>query len=229
MNEAAPVNFTKGQSSLLITSRFSPPRYTAGGPRRARLRRAIASHREKLRLAAAEWSNRHLSVCRTRWTFSLLRSQPRNLLEDLTMVFLRELGFSAERNGPHSLDRGVVDIWLLQEDGAGKLGAVQCQPWNGQPVEVKSIQELAAIMVAQGIDHGAVIAPAGFSKEARRFVEGRNIELIEGRTFVRIIRALPKETQQRLLREVKAEDFPSRSRLLATAPAERTPQVTVAM
>lgn len=144
------------------------------------------------------------------------------------MVFLREIGLSAERNLQQSLDRGAVDIWLLQRESGGKLGAVQCRPWGDRPVEVKSIQELAAIMAAEGMDYGAAIAPAGFSREARSFVRGRSIELIDGLEFVRQIRRLPKETQQRLLREVKAEDFQARSRL-CTAAAGQPTEVTLAL
>ena len=87
----------------------------------------------------------------------------------------RERGFrvNATPTGPD----GGIDLELRKD---GELYLVQCKRWRARKVGVETVRELYGVMAARGAVGGYVVTSGEFSAEARRFAEGRNIELWDG-------------------------------------------------
>jgi len=57
---------------------------------------------------------------------------------------------------------------------------VQCKQWRAYKVSVSVVRELFGVMASQGATGGFVVTSGTFSADARSFVAGKNIELIDG-------------------------------------------------
>jgi restriction system protein len=106
----------------------------------------------------------------------------RNALEDmswsqfevLVAETFRRKGFSVEQRGGNGPDGGVDLVLRLGSDAY----LVQCKQWKAQQVGVKTVRELFGVMAAERAVGGFVVASGAFTEEARRFAEGRSIELL---------------------------------------------------
>jgi restriction endonuclease Mrr len=165
-------------------------------PSRLHLRQSLAERISIKCVMTVEEVRRKLPMSRRKWSLVLLRSLEPDAFRTLAIRFLAEIGFQAVRNSEASHDHGVVDLWLWSDR---KIGAVQCHPGADSAVAARPIQALAVIMAANALGHGVVFTQGIFSREARAFVEGRSIELIDGEDFVRKLGTIPEEIQQKLL------------------------------
>ncbi|MCK9195221.1 MAG: restriction endonuclease [Nevskia sp.] len=73
---------------------------------------------------------------------------------------------------------GGVDL-ILDKDGENYF--VQCKRWRATKVGVEVVRELYGVMAAQGVAGGFVVTAGTFTNPAIRFASGRNIDLIDGR------------------------------------------------
>lgn len=92
-------------------------------------------------------------------------------------------GFQVIESGGGGPDGGV-DL-VLRKNGEKHL--VQCKQWKAYKVGVSVVRELYGLMAAQGAAGGYVVTSGRFTDEARAFVQGRNIQLIEGPALYRLI------------------------------------------
>jgi restriction system protein len=97
--------------------------------------------------------------------------------EQLVAAIFREQGFQVEERGGHGPDGGVD---LVLKKGTEKY-LVQCKHWRSIKVGVPVVRELYGAMAAEGAVGGFVATTGQFTADAKRFVEGRNIRLIDGR------------------------------------------------
>ena len=95
--------------------------------------------------------------------------------ERLVGQVFRERGFEVTQAPPGP--DGGVDITLRKD---GELHLVQCKRWRAQKVGVEIVRELYGVMSARGAAGGYVITSGTFTPEARRFAQGRNIDLWSG-------------------------------------------------
>lgn len=79
---------------------------------------------------------------------------------------------------------GGVDLVLTKE---AENFLVQCKQWRAQKVGVTIVRELYGVMAARAAVGGFVVTSGKCTDQAKRFAEGRNIELIEGRKLVGMI------------------------------------------
>lgn len=86
----------------------------------------------------------------------------------------RQRGFTVRHRGRDGPDGGV-DLEL--NVGQDKY-LVQCKQWKSRSVGVVVVRELFGVMTAEGAAGGFVVASGDFTDEAKRFVEGRSIELL---------------------------------------------------
>lgn len=94
--------------------------------------------------------------------------------EGLVTEVFRRKGFEVVERGGSSPDGGV-DVELR----AGKdKYLVQCKQWKVTKVGVATVRELYGVMAAEGAVGGFVVASGEFTEEAKRFAEGRSIELV---------------------------------------------------
>jgi phosphopantothenoylcysteine decarboxylase/phosphopantothenate--cysteine ligase len=66
---------------------------------------------------------------------------------------------------------------------------VQCKQWRARQVGVAPVRELFGVVAAEGAAGGYVVTSGVFTGEARRFADGREIELIDGNELRNIVEA----------------------------------------
>ena len=104
--------------------------------------------------------------------------------ELLVGEFFRRRGFTVKETGGGGADGGV-DLVIAQ---GNDRYVVQCKQWRAQRVGVSVVRELYGVMTAQGAAGGFVVTSGAFTEEARRFAEGREIELVACDQLLAIIR-----------------------------------------
>jgi restriction system protein len=72
---------------------------------------------------------------------------------------------------------GGVDLVAIKD---GERYLVQCKQWRSTSVGVKVVRELLGVIVAEAAVGGFVVASGQFTPSAKAFVQGRNIELVDG-------------------------------------------------
>jgi len=112
--------------------------------------------------------------------------------EGLVTESFRRKGYAVKQTGGNGPDGGV-DIVLTK--GNDKY-LVQCKQWKAYKVGVQIVRELHGVMAASGAAGGFVVTAGEFTKDAKKFVEGLNVTLLNG------------EQLHRMIREVKAEVKP---------------------
>jgi restriction system protein len=103
--------------------------------------------------------------------------------EGLTAEVFRRKGFRVTERGGSGPDGGV-DLEL--HAGVDKY-LVQCKQWKVMKVGVATVRELYGVMAAEGAVGGFVVASGEFTKEAKRFAEGRSIQLVSTDTVLRLV------------------------------------------
>lgn len=104
--------------------------------------------------------------------------------ESLVAEGFRQRGFTvAEKGG--AAPEGGVDLILAR--GTERF-LVQCKQWRAQRVPVTIVQELYGVMAAEHAAGGYVVTSGRFTQDAISFAEGRNIELIDGKTLPALLR-----------------------------------------
>ena len=119
------------------------------------------------------------------------RAQPKGLsalswqqFEQLVGAIFRERGYQVEERGQNGSDGGV-DLVLLKGD---EKYLVQCKHWRSTKVGVPVARDLYGAITAEGAVGGFVATTGQFTADAKRFVEGRNIQLIDGQQLNRYMR-----------------------------------------
>lgn len=105
--------------------------------------------------------------------------------EELVGETFRRRGFAVERRGGNGPDGGV-DLALRL---GGDSYLVQCKQWKARSVGVATVRELFGVMAAEGAVGGFVVASGGFTAEARRFAEGRAIELVATHALLAMVQS----------------------------------------
>lgn len=98
--------------------------------------------------------------------------------ERLVGEAFRRRGYRVEENDSAGPDGGI-DL-RLRRRGSGELYLVQCKQWRAYRVGLDVVQRHYGVMAAMGAAGGFVVTSGRFTDEARVFVQGRNIELIDG-------------------------------------------------
>ena len=105
--------------------------------------------------------------------------------ELLVGEYFRRQGFAAINHFEAGPDGGV-DVVLTK--GTDRY-LVQCKHWRALRVGVQPVRELYGVIAAQRVAGGFVVTSGTFTDEARKFVEGRELKLIDGQALQRGIRA----------------------------------------
>ena len=89
---------------------------------------------------------------------------------------LRRRGYSVRETGQNGPDGGI-DL-IARKDG--ETYVVQCKQWRSVQVGVPVVRELYGAMAAEGAVGGFVVTSGTFTKPARDFAAGRNVQLVDG-------------------------------------------------
>jgi restriction system protein len=106
--------------------------------------------------------------------------------EALVGEAFRRKGYTVAETGGGGADGGV-DLVLKR---AGETFLVQCKQWKAYKVGVTTVRELYGVMAAEGATGGFVVTSGVFTDDARAFVVGRNIELMDGKALHTLIRGV---------------------------------------
>ena len=124
---------------------------------------------------------------------SALRSMNWGDFELLVGESFRLRGYTVTETGGGGADGGI-DLQLTK---GGEKFLVQCKQWKAYKVPVNVVRELYGVMAAQGVAGGFVVTSGVFTAEARSFVQGRNIELIDGPALKTMIDAVQPASASR--------------------------------
>jgi restriction system protein len=120
--------------------------------------------------------------------------------EQLTGEAFRRQGYAVEETGLGGADGGI-DLKLRKN---GQTTLVQCKQWRNQRVDVKTVREMLGVLVHECADAVIIVAVGDYTPDARRFAQGKPIELIRGDKLLATIRSL----QTNKTREGKPMDTP---------------------
>jgi len=112
--------------------------------------------------------------------------------EMLTGEAFRRQGYAIVENGLGGADGGI-DLILRKN---GKTILVQCKQWRNQRVDVKVVREMFGILVHEGADAMKIVALGDYTPDARRFAQGKPIELIHGGELIATVRSLQSTKAQ---------------------------------
>lgn len=124
--------------------------------------------------------------------------------ERLVSEYYRRKGFQVTREGGNGPDGGV-DLVLRNN---GEMHLVQCKQWKAYKVGVQPVREFYGVMAARGTAGGYFVTSGVYTAEAQAFVQGLNVELIDGsklREMIDVARKTPMiSTIQNELQRVTA-------------------------
>ena len=106
--------------------------------------------------------------------------------EALVGEAFRRKGYAVAETGGSGADGGI-DLVLKKE---GETFLVQCKQWKAYKVSVTTVRELYGVMAAEGATGGFVVTSGVFTDEARAFAVGCNIELMDGKALLALIRGV---------------------------------------
>ncbi len=103
--------------------------------------------------------------------------------ELLVGSYFEKQGYTVRQLAQPGADGGV-DLVAIKD---GEKYLVQCKQWRSTSVGVKIVRELLGAIAASGAVGGFVVSSGTFTRDAKAFVEGRNIDLIDGVEIVNTI------------------------------------------
>lgn len=80
---------------------------------------------------------------------------------------------------------GGIDLAMSKDN---EVFFVQCKQWKAVRVGVSVVRELYGVMAAKGASGGFVVTSGRFTDEANKFVDGRNIVLVDGPSLFSMIK-----------------------------------------
>jgi len=105
----------------------------------------------------------------------------------LCMELFEKQGWKVEGNEKKGADGGV-DIWMEKRSLGKKTSAiVQCKRYDDALVTIKVIREMYGLMYEYDVDKAYVVTSNRFTKECYKFIEEKNIVLIDGEKLVQMI------------------------------------------
>lgn len=104
--------------------------------------------------------------------------------EQMVGEWFRRQGYAVMEAGGAGPDGGV-DL-VLHKNGEKFL--VQCKQWRSLKVGVGVVRELYGVMAAERVAGGFVVTSGSFTDDAKKFAQGRNVELLDGSELMRVLR-----------------------------------------
>lgn len=134
---------------------------------------------------------RHRSrLLETQTGLDSLRAMNWRQFEMLVGEAFRRQGYRIEETGLGGADGGI-DLRLSK---GGKTTLVQCKQWRSQSVDVKVVREMYGLLAHHGADAVKIVAIGDFTPDARRFAQGKPIELIHGEALLTLVRDVQDAT-----------------------------------
>jgi restriction system protein len=137
--------------------------------------------------------------------------------ETLVGEGFRHRGFEVTERGGAGPDGGV-DLALTK---GHERFLVQCKQWRARQVSVSVVRELYGVMAAERVAAGYVVTSGTFTKDAKEFAAGRNIELMDGK----VLEALLRDGRSAATARVPKNTVIPPAKAAPTCPKCKTPMV----
>ena len=132
-------------------------------------------------------SIRNRSLLHRNRSIKRLKKLSWNDFERLCMELFKKKGWTVLGNEKKGADGGV-DIWMKKNSLRKKTSAiVQCKRYEDALVTIKVIREMYGLMYEYDADEVYVVTTSRFTKECYKFIEDKNIFLIDGEKLVKMI------------------------------------------
>ena len=132
------------------------------------------------------------------WSLDLIQSIEWKRFEDVCREFYETKGIRCACE-PLGSDGGI-DMRLFQDESGQATAIVQCKAWGDSTIGVTPIRGLLGTMVHEKVDKSLFMTSGKFSDDAKAFAGPNRITLIDGGIFLAMIKRLPVETRQELLK-----------------------------
>lgn len=108
--------------------------------------------------------------------------------ELLCMELFSKKGWKVLGNEKKGADGGV-DIWMKKTSLTKRRvsAIVQCKRYDDALVTIKVIREMYGLMHEYDVDVAYIVTTSRFTKECYKFVEGKNMVLIDGESLIKMI------------------------------------------
>lgn len=110
--------------------------------------------------------------------------------ERLAGEAFRRQGYAVEETGLGGADGGI-DL-ILRRDGQTTL--VQCKQWRSRQVGVQVVREMYGLLAHHQAAAVKIVALGDYTADARRFAEGKPVELIHGERLIATVRSVQRIT-----------------------------------
>lgn len=122
---------------------------------------------------------------------SVLNQMTWENFEELVGEYFRRNGYKVTRAGGNGPDGGV-DLMLRK---GSETHLVQCKQWKAHKVGVQPVREFYGVMTAHGATGGYFISSGEYTTEAKSFVRGLNLELVDGKKLKKMISVAHKSPE----------------------------------
>ena len=131
---------------------------------------------------------RNKSLLRRNITLKKLKRLSWDDFELLCMELFSKQGWKVIGNEKKGADGGV-DIWMKKSSFTKKniSAIVQCKRYDDALVTIKVIREMYGLMHEYDVDKAYVVTTSRFTKECYRFVENKDMVLVNGEDLVKMI------------------------------------------
>lgn len=102
---------------------------------------------------------------------------------------------------------GGIDLTLRESLDGPVTAIVQCKAWKTYTVGVKPVRELFGVMHAEGVPRAYFFTSGHFTSEARAFVEGKPLDLINSNKLLFRLNALEKSKRDSILADITESDY----------------------
>jgi len=130
----------------------------------------------------------HPTLLRKNRTLKKLKRLSWDDFERLCVELFEREGWHAKGNEKKGADGGV-DIWIERRGviGTTQKAIVQCKKYEDSFVGIKVVREMYGLMYEYEVDCVYIVTTSRFSKECYKFIENKEIFLINGEELVALI------------------------------------------
>lgn len=137
-------------------------------------------------------------------TLDMLNTMDGQKFENLTATLFKNMGFEVQTTsvtGDGGIDIKAVNNQLI----VGGLYIIQCKRYAKKTIGIEEVQRLHGVANSENAIKGIFVTTSRYTKAAKEFCESNNIELIDGKNFVKLLAEYLQETEQGVLRQKLTE------------------------
>lgn len=138
------------------------------------------------------------------WDLEFLNKLEWKRFEEVVSEYYSIIGYRTEvtRMGAD----GGVDVLLYQQEGETPVIIIQCKSWS-KKVGVNAVRELYGVMASEQIGYGVFATTSDYTNEARKWIEGKSMQLLSGTDLVTLFNQLPEDQKTYLIQFATFEDY----------------------